>query len=274
MWYTRSITVSPLRHQAASTSEALARRSQAITCAPVSSRRSGHDRLAALQPDVGAHARQFLGVHEAVFEDRFGDDGDPLGLRHQRHVLRLQIGGEAGMLLGGDVDAAQLRRRTRTRSVPGAGSSLHAGLLQLGDQRAQMFRLAAGDRRSPRVIAPAIRKVPASMRSGIIGVLGAVQLVDALDANRRRCRRPRSARPSWSAEPPGPPLPARAPRSRCTVSPRASTAAIIRSSVPVTVMRSKCTVAPRSPSRRLGFDVAVRPGGSCAPSCSRPRRAD
>ena len=45
---------------------------------------------------------------------------------------------------------------------------------------------------------------------------------------------------------------------RSTVSPRASTAAIIRSSVPVTVMRSKWTAAPRRPSRRFGFDVAVR----------------
>ncbi len=45
-------------------------------------------------------------------------------------------------------------------------------------------------RTSPPVMAAAVRKVPASMRSGMSGVLGAVQLAHALDgddgASRRR----------------------------------------------------------------------------------------
>ena len=45
---------------------------------------------------------------------------------------------------------------------------------------------------------------------------------------------------------------------RSTVSPLASTAAIIRSSVPVTVMRSKWTVRAAQAVGRHGFDVAVR----------------
>ena len=46
-------------------------------------------------------------VHEAVLEDLLGDQRDALGLRHQGHVLRLQVGGEAGILLGGHVHGAQ-----------------------------------------------------------------------------------------------------------------------------------------------------------------------
>src|ERR1035441_6065736 len=58
---------------------------------------------AALHGDVRAHAVEFLHVHEAVLEDVFSDGGGAFGLGGERHVLRLHVGGEAGVLFGGDV---------------------------------------------------------------------------------------------------------------------------------------------------------------------------
>ena len=58
---------------------------------------------AAADGDVGAHADEFLHVHEAVFEDVFGDGAGAFGLGGEGHVLGLHVGGEAGVLFGGDV---------------------------------------------------------------------------------------------------------------------------------------------------------------------------
>ena len=41
----------------------------------------------------------------------------PSALGHQRHELGLQIGGEAGMLLGGDIDARELARRADAQRI-------------------------------------------------------------------------------------------------------------------------------------------------------------
>jgi hypothetical protein len=53
--------------------------------------------------DVGAHADELLDVHEAVFEDVFGDGAGAFGLGAEGHELGLHVGGEAGILLCGDV---------------------------------------------------------------------------------------------------------------------------------------------------------------------------
>ena len=100
-----------------------------MTWAPVSWLGAGDDGLTAFDADVGAHARQLLGVHEAILENGFGDEGDALGLGHQGHELGLQIGGEAGVFLGGDVDGAQssCRRHGRGRGrAPGSVTSAPA----------------------------------------------------------------------------------------------------------------------------------------------------
>ena len=123
--------------------------------------------------------------------------------------------------------------------------------------------------RSPPVIAPATRNVPASMRSAII-------VCSAPCSRSTPCMRMVDVpAPSILA----PILISRSARSttsgsraalRSTVSPLASTAAIIKSSVPVTVMRSKCTTAPRSPS---GATASIYPCAwlMVAPNCSRPK---
>src|SRR5688572_28039568 len=58
----------------------------------------------AVEMDVGAEACKLLHMHEAVLEDRLADDGGALGLGGQRHELGLEIGGEARIRLGLDLD--------------------------------------------------------------------------------------------------------------------------------------------------------------------------
>ena len=171
----------------------------------------------------------------------------PFGLGHQRHVLGLQIGGESGVFLGGHIHRAQ---------PPGAANAQGGGvrlchlrprLLQLGHERADVFGHAAGNRH-----VAAGDGAGDQERAGLDavrndGVLGAVQPLHALDADGGRARAfdlrahldQQAARSATSGS--------RA-ALRSTVSPLARTAAIIRSSVPVTVMRSKWTSAPRRPS--------------------------
>src|SRR5664279_2319935 len=48
--------------------------------------------------DIGAHAHQLLSVHKTILKNIFGDNGCACGLSGKRHVLRLHVGGEAGVL--------------------------------------------------------------------------------------------------------------------------------------------------------------------------------
>ena len=74
-----------------------------MTAADSSGLRAADGGGAALHGDVRAHADEFLHVHEAVLEDVFGDGGGAFGLGGEGHELRLHVGGEAGVLFGGDV---------------------------------------------------------------------------------------------------------------------------------------------------------------------------
>ena len=111
-------------------------------------------------------------------------------------------------------------------------------------------------RTRPPVMAPATRKVPASMRSGSTRCSQPPSRSHALDHDACRCRRPRCSRPSR----PGSAARSTTSGSRAafssTVRPSASVAAIIRFSVPVTVTVSWTMRAPRSrPAVRV--DVAA-----------------
>ena len=147
-------------------------------------------------PDVGAHAGQFLGVHEAVFENRLDDDGDAFGLGHQRHVLRLQVGGEAGIFLGGHIHGAQAAGAAHAQGGGVRLCHLRAGLLQLGHERAHVLGHAAGHRDVAAGDGAGDQKRAGLDAVGDDGVLGAVQLLDALDADGGSARAFDSARPS------------------------------------------------------------------------------
>ena len=69
---------------------------------------------------------------------------DALGLRGQRHVLRLHVGGKAGILFGGDVGGAQLRRGAHAHRIGAEHIDARAGFVELGDHGAQVRRIAVG----------------------------------------------------------------------------------------------------------------------------------
>src|SRR5581483_244965 len=92
-------------------------------------RRPAHERAVALHAHLRAHAGELLDVHEAVLEDRFGEAARPVGPRHERHELRLQVGGKARVGHGGDVDRAE--RPVALDGKPAlALVHAHAGLAQ------------------------------------------------------------------------------------------------------------------------------------------------
>ena len=84
-------------------------------------------------------------MHEAVFEDGLGDDGDAVGLRHDGHVLGLQVCGETGVLFGGHIDGAESAARFHAQgSAVGLGNP-GTSLSQFRREGTQMFGDAAGN---------------------------------------------------------------------------------------------------------------------------------
>ncbi len=83
-------------------------------------------------------------MHEAVFEDVFGDGGGAFGLGGEGHVLGLHVGGEAGVLFGGDVGGFE-RAAGADADVLLADLDADAALFELGDERAEVGGVAAVD---------------------------------------------------------------------------------------------------------------------------------
>jgi len=90
--------------------------------------------LPAFHANIRAHARQFLGVHKSVLENRLRNDRDSPGLRHQRHELSLQIGGEAGMFLRNHVHTFQFSRQPDMQRARLGLGHFRSGLAQFVDQ--------------------------------------------------------------------------------------------------------------------------------------------
>ena len=155
-------------------------------CAPDScSHAAGRPRCCRRRRCRAPRRSSSLHVHEAVLEDRLGDHRRAVGDAVERHELRLHVGRERRVLRGADVTArgravARARgssRRRRRSSTPASRS------LSITASR-WSARALAQQRRRRRSAATAHRKVPASMRSGMIACVDAVQALDALD---RRC---------------------------------------------------------------------------------------
>ena len=108
-------------------------------------------------------------------------------------------------------------------------------------------------------MAPATRKVPASMRSGMTVCSAPCSSFDALECGSGWCRRPRSSRPSALRKLARSTTSGSAAAPSMTVCPSASTAAIITLSVPSTVepcFPRMSMTAPRSPRLAERLDVA------------------
>ncbi len=111
----------------------------------------------------------------------------PCGLRGERHVLRLHVGGEAGILFGVHVGGLE---RLIAHDADGVGfdRGLDAGFFQLGEDGGEVRGVAAGD-----VEVAAGERARDDERAGLdaVGndaVLCAVQLADAFHADRRSTR--------------------------------------------------------------------------------------
>ena len=102
------------------------------------------DGAAAFDFDVCAHADQFLGVHEAVLENIFGDDRSAFGLRGQRHELRLHVGGESGKFFGGHVGGGEGIVAHDADGI-GGGFGFDADFLQFAEHGAEVSGIASGD---------------------------------------------------------------------------------------------------------------------------------
>ena len=83
-------------------------------------------------------------MHEAVFEDVFGDGGCAFGLGGEGHELGLHIGREAGVFFGGDVSCFELATAADA-DVVGADVDAYAALLEFGDECAEVFGFAGID---------------------------------------------------------------------------------------------------------------------------------
>ena len=115
-----------------------------MTAADSSLRGAADGGGAALHGDVGAHAVEFLHVHEAVLEDVFGDGGGAFGLGGEGHVLGLHVGGEAGVFFSGDVGGLE-RAAGADADVVFADLDADAALFKLGDECAEVGGVAAVD---------------------------------------------------------------------------------------------------------------------------------
>ena len=108
----------------------------------------------------------------AVGEDAFGDGRDAVGEAEHRHQLGLQIGREAGVGLGDHLDGLEPLRPRPRGAVPSAPVTVKPASSMRSTTAARWSRLQFRTANPPpavaAVMAAAIRKVPASIRSGMM----------------------------------------------------------------------------------------------------------
>src|SRR2546421_12382404 len=92
-----------------------------------------------------AHALQLRRVHESIFENSLSDFGSPVRLGHQSHVLRLHIGGKAGILLSLQVRGAYSIATTDVQRALIDLFDVDANVAQLRDHAITVFRIAVPD---------------------------------------------------------------------------------------------------------------------------------
>ena len=211
----RSIVVSPSAIRPAMTRQADARRSVAITLAPVS---FGTPRTIAVLPSTSMSAPRRTSSCTCII--RFSKivsvmTRRAVGARGERHHLRLHVGGKPGVRRGAELERRE-RSAPRTRIASPRTVIVGAGLAQLVEHRVERVGLRAGERR-----VAAGRRDRREERAGLDAVRHdrvrrAVQAVDTLDRRCGRFRRRRCAPPSRRGSARDRRLPARARRSRAS----------------------------------------------------------
>src|SRR5262249_29275800 len=101
---------------------------------------AAHERFPPVGGDAGSHARELGHVLESVFVDRLRDDARALGLGHERHILRLQVGGKAWVRPGEQVDRAKRPAQVSAYCDRAFGGlDLRACFLKLQQYRGQVL---------------------------------------------------------------------------------------------------------------------------------------
>ncbi len=126
-------------------------------------------------------------MHKAVLKNIFGDGRSALGLREQRHELRLHVSWEAGILLGRHIACGKWIVPHHPHRLA-VGLNLDSNFLELRKQSIEVRRIAARD-----IEITASHSPGDDERSGLNSirdnaVLRALQLAHARHANRGRAR--------------------------------------------------------------------------------------
>ena len=140
---------------------------------------------AAVDGDVGAHAVEFLDVHEAIFKDVFGDGGGAFGLGGEGHELGLHVGGEAGVLLGGDVGGLEGSAGADADTLC-ADVEADAALVEFSEQRSEVSGVAAVDVEVAAGDGAGHEEGAGLDAVRVDAVAGAVEFGDAVDLDGRR----------------------------------------------------------------------------------------
>ena len=121
------------------TSETDARRSVAMTGAPLRPATPSTIGAVAIEPDLCAEAGKLLDVHEPVFEDGFANARGAVRPGHEGHELRLQVGGKARKRVGRHIDGLNSVAVAADPDAAGRAGDLGAGLLQNVEGELQQF---------------------------------------------------------------------------------------------------------------------------------------
>src|SRR5260370_20669563 len=147
-------------------------------------RRAANDSATGVDGDIRAHADHFGGVEEAVLKDGFGDDGGAFGLRGQGHVLRLHVGGEAGIFLSSDIGSDKFGGPADTQCGVVDAFDGNTGLLEFSDDGAQVGWVAIRNTQVAVGEGPGDQVGARFDAVGDYGMLRAVEFLNAADAQR------------------------------------------------------------------------------------------
>ncbi len=124
-------------------------------------------------------------MHEAILEDVLGDGGGAFGLGGEGHVLGLHVGGEAGVLFGGDVGGLEVASAGTDADVVLADVEADAALFELGDEGAEVGGFAGVDVEVAAGDGSGDEEGSCLDAVGVDAVTGTVEAGDALNADGR-----------------------------------------------------------------------------------------
>src|SRR3954447_23306672 len=123
-------------------------------------------------------------MHKAILEDVLFHNRGAFSLCGQRHVLRLHVGWEAGILLGKNIGALQLTLTSHANRFAVENVNACATLLQFANDGSNVGRIAIGYANIAATYRTRNQESACLDAVGIDAMTRAVQLRYALHANR------------------------------------------------------------------------------------------